>query len=95
MEELERYKVKLNMREGLLIQSTKPLTEQEIQPLLDSSLLHQKVQLQHEKEIDKQHQIYTLMMVCLLSLGLFSVSFTTVRTLSKYLKTAEVISYVG
>lgn len=58
-------------------------------------LLHQKAQLQHEKEIDKQHQIYTLMMVGLLSLGLFSVSFATVRTLSKYLKISEVISYVG
>lgn len=94
MEELEHYKVKLNTQ-GLLIQSTKPLTEQEIQPLLDSSLLHQKTQLEHEKELDRQHQIYTLLTVSLLSLGLFSISFATVRTVSKYIKTSEVIRYVG
>lgn len=95
MEELNTYKIKINRIEGLSIESQNPLTEQEIQPILDSSLLHQKAQLQHEKEIDKQHQIYTLMMVGLLSLGLFSVSFATVRTLSKYIKTSEVIRYVG
>ncbi len=90
MEELSTYKVKMNPEMGLQIESQRPLTNDQLQPLLDSSLLHQKARLEHERAIDKQHQIYTLMIAALVSLGLFSISFATVRTISKFTKTSGV-----
>jgi hypothetical protein len=90
LEELNTYKVKMSPELGLLIESQKTLTTEEIQPILDSSLLHQKAHLEHERAIDKQHQIYTLMIAGLVALGLFSISFATVRTISKFTKTSGV-----
>ncbi len=90
MEESNSFKIKMSPEVGLLIESQNPLTSEQIQPLLDSSLLHQKAQLEHQKAIDKQHQVYTLMIAALVSLGLFSVSFATVRTVSKFIKTSEI-----
>lgn len=95
MEELNTYKIKMNPELGLLIESQKPLTTEEIQPILDSSLLHQKAVLEHKRAIDKQHQVYTLMITALVSLGLFSVSFAAVRTVSKIIKTSTEINHAG
>jgi len=95
LEELNTYKIKMNPELGLLIESQKPLTTEEIQPILDSSLLHQKAVLEHKRAIDKQHQVYTLMITALVSLGLFSVSFAAVRTVSKIIKTSTEINHAG
>lgn len=91
MEELKQpYKIILSQKGDLNIQSPNPLTAQEIQPLTDAAILQQKAHLQHQKEIDKQHQVYTLLISFLLFIGLFSVSFAGVRTISKNFKSSEV-----
>lgn len=91
-----KQQFKVNLSQGNLnVQSPIPLSQEQIQPLVDATILQQKAHLQHEKDIDRQHQVYTLMITALLSLGLFTVSFAIVRTVSKTLKISEVISYVG
>jgi hypothetical protein len=89
--------VNLSPQGHLTVESTEKLSTDEIQPLLDSSRLNQRAYYASQKEIDKQHQIYTLMIVALLSLGLFTVSFAFVRTVSQVFKqsTIEVNNYVG
>lgn len=97
MEELKGYKINLTHDGNLTVQSTEKLSPEELQPLIDSSRLnqkaylqHEKAYLQHEKEVDKQHQIYTLLIASLLCLGLFSISFVTIRTVSRILKTSSI-----
>jgi molecular chaperone DnaK (HSP70) len=92
---MEQYRVKLGERGELQIQSSEKLSPQEIQPLIDSSRLSQKAYYQHQKELESQQQFYTLILSGLVVLGLFTVSFAAVRTVSKTLIKAEVIRYVG
>lgn len=91
-----KQQFKVNLSQGALkIESSHALTAEQIQPFVDATILQQKAHLQHEKDIDTQHQIYTLMIAALISLGLFTVSFAVVRTVSKTLKKSEVVHYVG
>lgn len=97
MEELKQYKVDLLNNGDLKIQSSEKLSPEELQPLLDSVYLKQQAINQLQKDIDRQHQIYTLVMVIALTLGLFTFSFVLSRTVTRNFKqsTTEVIHNVG
>lgn len=90
MEELKQFKISLTHKGSLTVSSTEKLSPEELQPLIDSSRLNQKAYFQHQQDIDKQHQVYTMLIASLLCLGLFTISFTAIRVFSRILKTSSI-----
>lgn len=89
MEDIKQFKIKLETNGNLQIESSEKLTTDEIQPILDTARLNQKTHYLYQKELDKQHQIYTTLIALLLCLGLFSISFVIVRTVRNF-KTSQI-----
>ena len=72
------------------ITSTDEPSPENLQAILDHSLLQSNAQLKYQQERDKEQSLYVAVAAIFICLGLFTISYSFVRVIASTFKTSEV-----